>query len=170
MKPITQSNTTKTVALAGGGVIGTVATALTIARQVAPELITWGPAGDVAIQTVIGSVVIPLISRFIARRRKRKQVGKRYYGAPLILCLLSLGMLAGCATTTYPDGRVVQSVDLDTAWTAYQLYTQERARLGREGEREDAAAELERQARMAELERLAVETWNEIMRRYPPQE
>jgi hypothetical protein len=78
-------------------------------------------------------------------------------GYGVLLAGLSLGALAGCVTTTLPDGTQTTGIDyeaLETAWAAYERLETRKAEL--EAAKERARAD-ERAAIEAELRRLEPE-------------
>jgi hypothetical protein len=86
-------------------------------------------------------------------------------GVALLCALLSLGGLSGCVTTTYPDGTVVESLDLDAMVTLYELYAAERERLEASGPGEDPVEGAARRARLRELGELLGPLEAELERR-----
>jgi hypothetical protein len=156
---------------------------LITARKALQTAITWAGVAAAAIASVpvpedIGTsdraLVVTAIGiagalfRAINNVRKTQKKPMRYGSASgYMLAVAGLaGLMAGCVTTTAPDGTVVQSVDLDTAWGVYERLQAERTRL--EAERAAASAQ-ERALIEAEIARVSAEiqsAWNEVLRRY----
>lgn len=106
------------------------------ARKAAQTAVTWAGVAAAAIASVpvpddIGTsdqaLVVTIIGiagaifRAVNNVRKRTAAPDDYRRGLSGYALVFAGLaaaLAGCVTTTRPDGTVVQSVDLDTAWAA----------------------------------------------------
>lgn len=75
---VLSSETTQNVAAGGLTAAGGTAAALAMARQIMPDLLPWTVEGDAAIVAFVATVVTPLLSRWLAfRRRPDKRL--RYY-------------------------------------------------------------------------------------------
>lgn len=127
-KNVLQSRTTQNVFIGGFSVAAVLATV----RKLWPDVMPWGVETDAAIDSVIMVVLVPFISRLIARLRG--QVRDQDILTPLvILCCIGAGLLActGCATTTtLPDGTVIEGrLDAEASAAAAQIV----AALGNEG-------------------------------------
>ena len=160
-KPITQSNTTRTVAegtaVGGGG----VASVLVLLRSLgwAP----WPEAADEAVFVVVSTVVIPVVSRVIARikqamakRRQNRALGT----AGLVLALVGASLLCGgCATTITPDGSRTTSVDVDAA----RLLMADALAVYQSLDEQRAAAEAAEDAQEAERLRLRMQVLESIL-------
>ncbi len=111
--------------------------AVTIAAlQTVPVPEGIGIERQVTVSFVIG--VLGAVAKGIQNYRKISAKPVRYSGYGLLLAGLA-GLLAGCVTTTAPDGTVTQSVDsvaLSTAWDRYERQQARRDAL--EAEREQA--------------------------------
>lgn len=110
-KNILQSNTTRAVAgataVGGGGVMGLLAWLRSLGA------LPWGEDQDAAVAVVITTFVVPVLSRLIKRAIDAIKGGKPkggYTFLPLLLCVLI--PLAGCITTTHPDGSVTRQADI----------------------------------------------------------
>lgn len=121
------------------------------------------PEGDLTDKALItlGVSTLAAVLRAVNNVRKTRKAPARpaqyvdYRNLTVALIVpLSLS-LAGCVTTTAPDGTVTQSVDhvaLETAWARYERLERQQAELERESRAADAA---ERARLEAELRRLA---------------
>lgn len=114
------------------------------------------PEGDLSDKAAItlGVSALAAVLRAVNNVRKTRKAPTRPapyldYSKLTVLIALSLA-LAGCVTTTAPDGTVTQSLDLSTAWAVYERYE------ALEAERAEAAPS-ERARLEAELRRLEPE-------------
>lgn len=110
------------------------------------------------IPVIAATLLAGLIPVIINTWKHRGAVGNPIPMLPILLAL-GVGMVAvqGCATTTHPDGTVVQTIDpgiLQTAYDTWERYERRKVDLEREREGADAA----RRAQIdVELKRLAPE-------------
>lgn len=156
-KNILQSNTTRAVAgataVGGGGVVGLLAWLRSLGA------LPWSEEQDPAMAVFISTFVVPVLSRWIKRAIDAIKGGKGGYTFTALLLVLLLP-LAGCITTTQPDGSVTRQADiaatiaiteqtLHLLETTYAMYLEQ-------AERGDAIEAARAQARAAEqAERIA---------------
>jgi hypothetical protein len=138
MKPILQSNTTKSVATAAAGTTAGVVGLLAWLRATFGDVLPWPPAADWAIATGTNTVIVPLVSRVLKKWKASKEESRDRMGSNLTLPMLALliaGLsMAGCqslgllpqrsVTVTYPDGRVEVTTTADTEATVAMLEVQ----------------------------------------------
>lgn len=106
-KPITQSSTTKNVALGTGTGTGALAVVLTYIRTKWPGVLPWSPEEDAIVIAALAIVIVPLLSRWFASKLNAKR------GLlPILLCCF---LLQNCVTTTetLPNGTVISTRQTD---------------------------------------------------------
>ena len=156
-KPILKSNTTRSVAgataIGGGGVIGALAWLRSLGA------LPWGEDQDAVMAVFVTTFLVPVLSRWFKKAIDAlKGGGSGYTFTALLLCLLL--PLAGCITTTHPDGTVTRQADVAAtiAITEQTLHLMEisYAMYLEQAERGDAIAAARAEARAAEqAERMA---------------
>lgn len=128
--------------------------AVTIAAlQTVPVPEGIGVERQVTVSFIIGA--LGAIAKGIHNYRKISRQPVRYSGYALLVVGL-LTTLAGCVTTTAPDGTVTQSVDtvaLSTAWDRYERLQARRDALEAERARAPVATRLEIDTELHGLDR-----------------
>ena len=144
MAKVNLARTARKALLRGAQYAGVAITAL-VAVPVPEDV---GVSEQAAIVFGLGALgaVAKAIQNYHKTKKRKVQLGSTS-GYMLVLIALSLA-LAGCVTTTAPDGTVTQSVDLTTAWEVYERYEA----LERERDAADAADRARIDAELRRLE------------------
>lgn len=133
--------------------------AVAVGSALATVEIPEGELTDKAALT-LGVATIAAVLRAVNNVRKTRRAPTRVnyvdYNRLTVVALVGLtAALAGCVTTTAPDGTVTRSVDVDvlsTAWSRYEAMQDRRAELERERQRADAQRRAEIEAELRRLE------------------
>ena len=132
-----------------------------------------GDLSDKALITVGLSTALSILRAInnVRKRRKAPETAEQpyvdYRNITTVLLVAGLaGLLAGCVTTTAPDGTVTQSLDLQTAWEIWERLDRERVKLEREREQADAAERARIDAELRRLEPELGEAWQDVMDKY----
>lgn len=127
------------------------------------------PDGDLSDKALItlGVSTLAAVLRAVNNVRKTRNAAPRSvpavdYSKITAVLLVSVAALAGCVTTTAPDGSTVVSVDsrtLDTAWRIYEATLERKQRLQAERDAAQAADRARLDAALAELEPQLQAAW-----------
>lgn len=126
------------------------------------------PDGDLSDKALItlGVSTLAAVLRAVNNVRKTRQAPSRH--APyvdyrnLTVLLIMTALVAGCVTTTAPDGSTVVSVDsrtLETAWSIYEATLERKQQLQAERDAAQAADRARLEAELRALEPKLQDAW-----------